>query len=85
MPTVTLVQVVGAAMVVAAVLLAFLPDLAAWLRRRKAAAPTEWDYDMQDVAALRRLEVRGQRLDCAKYSQGLQLIRQNFFADGTDE
>lgn len=85
MPTVSAVQLVGAALILASVAMAFVPDLAAWLRRRKAAAPTAWDYDMDDVAALRRLEVRGQRLACAQYSQGLQLIRQNFFADGLDE
>lgn len=82
MPDLTATQWAGIGMVVVAALLGVLPSLAARLRR--PATPEDGNYDMDDVMALRRLELRGQRLGCAEYTEGLNLIRQHFFAPPHD-
>lgn len=79
-------QLGGIAAIVAALAAIWGPSVAAYFKKPAPDNSGDWDYDIDDVKALRTLEIRGIRLQSAKYDEGLGLVRRHFFdhdeADG---
>lgn len=71
-------QLGGIAAIVAALAAIWGPSVAGYFKKAEPDSG-DWDYDIDDVRALRTLEIRGIRLQSAKYDEGLALVRRHFF------
>lgn len=75
----TATQLGGIAAIVTALAAIWGPGLVSHFKKSTPDNSGDWDYDIEDVKALRTLEIRGIRLQSAKYDEGLALVRRHFF------
>lgn len=82
----TATQLGGIAAIVTALAAIWGPGVVAYFKKSTPDNSGDWDYDIDDVKALRTLEIRGIRLQSNNYDAGLALVRRHFFdhdeADG---